>query len=307
MSDDASSNTDDTPRTRRRNRNHNHYIKVVKPRNQQKREELERQKKSEKARRTTKVVRNATAPVYEIGQLAPFVNELFRTKSKKVNCNFDKWKKVMERDIHVYCKCTFPSKRSLTGPQIAGDEIVKDREYIIACKKDRLYEVKKSQIKGANMGLFALRAFKQGEVMGVYFGKIVKDTSKNKDGVNNTSKKNMSKKKATVEKKVILTCYAMEIQQLGMIVDCMGGVDSEHPTYFGLQFANDPTLSEEHDKARGQNRVHNFSVDQNLVARACVDIKPGEELFLYYDSEGEKECKCIGCRVRNADHRFVLE
>jgi hypothetical protein len=62
-----------------------------------------------------------------------------------------------------------------------------------------------------------------------------------------------------------------------------------------------------HDKARGEDPVHNFTVNQNFIARACVDIKSGEELFLYYALEGEKECKCIGCQVLDRDHSFVLE
>jgi hypothetical protein len=295
--DDASLDTEDTKTARRRVGNHKYYMNTVKPRNELKKQETEKQKKSQKARRTAKVVKKASPPVFEEGRLAPFVNELLKTKSKKMFCNFAKWEKLLEKNISVYCKCTFPSSRSLTGPQIAGDEIVKEREYIIACKKDRLYEVKKSGIKDANFGLFALRPFKTGEVMGVYFGKIVKDVSKKKNTVNDKSKK-----KDRMENEVILTCYAMECEKMGITVDCLGGVDSKHPTYFGLQFANDPILSENNDRARGEDRAHNFFVDENLIARACLDIKTGQELFLYYKYEDERECKCIGCKARERDY-----
>lgn len=223
----------------------------------------------------------------QFGVLSVFIENLRKKK-------LDRWKKTLEKRIRIFCKATFPTTPSLIGPQIDGNEITKERQYVIAFvqnnKMTNLYKVKKSHIPGANMGLFAEKSFSQGEVMGVYFGKILKNVGTNEEN---------------------LSCYAMTSETLKITVDCMGGIESKYHPYFGLQFANDPFLGDlKMTRNRSHDKAHNFFVDDNFVARACLDIRRGEELFLYYGWKDDKkytgveDCKCRGCESRRKNFMF---
>ena len=183
----------------------------------------------------------------------------------------------------------FLIKKTKKGVEVPGDEQEDKRIYIISFynktktggKWTDLYEVRKSQIPKANMGLFALKNFAIGDKMGVYCGEVT-DPKKNEDP----------------------TCYAMKSHNHACIVDCGGGVTSKHPVYFGLHLANDPRESNNDTKrvTRGDNArdTHNFFVDDNLVAIACQNIRRGDELFLDYGWETQKQvCNCSGCLVRD--------
>jgi hypothetical protein len=268
-----------TKLTARQIKKQKYYQENQKPINELMKELKSQARKKQRIRRATKAVKKPQPPTFGVGgKLSAFVERLTKT-------HIGVWKTALEKHIRVFCKATFPSKQSLTGPQIDGDEILVLREYVIALKlKDKiynLYEVKQSGLEKAHMGLFARKAFKLGEVMGVYFGKIIRHP---------------------VKKIEALSCYAMTFENQKVTIDCQGGIDSKYPTYFGLQFANDPSLG---DNMRTRKSVvdhpHNFFIDENFVARALCDIKVGDELFLYYGwMEGEEDvnsvkCVCSGC------------
>jgi hypothetical protein len=93
-----------------------------------------------------------------------------------------KWKDSLDKHVRSFLTCRFPTKMGPTGPEIGGDEMEKARSIVISFfRKDNrmtdggccidLFEVKKSNLANANNGLFALRPFKEGEVLGVFYGK----------------------------------------------------------------------------------------------------------------------------------------
>ena len=117
---------------------------------------------------------------------------------------------------------------SKKGRELVGEELPGERIYTIRFWKNSwlpngnewidLFEVKKSQLPNAGNGLFASKAFTKEDVMGVFFGTIIDP--------NTTTP----------------TEYAMKSDTLGVTVDSKEGIESNHPKYFGLHFANDPSL-----------------------------------------------------------------
>ena len=157
--------------------------------------------------------------------------------------------KNLQKHLAVFARPLFQVTKGTTGQSLHGREITKCHDYIISFFSVNnkmtdggfwtdLFEVKKSKLPGANMGLFALQSFKAGDTLGVYYGKILPPESSD------------------------YSCYAMKSDIHKIIVDCGGGIDSNHPIYFGLQFANDPILCKK-IKTRSDDRlfVHNFFVD----------------------------------------------
>jgi hypothetical protein len=269
---------------RRRITQHKYYVKIRDAKRKRKEEEMAREKKVWHVRVPRKAVRIEKNPALERSDyLGSFVNaRLLTTKSKTKKYNFQRWGSVLEKHLCVYVRGLFPSSSSIIGPQINGDEIVSERSYVIVFKnKDKiryLYEVRKSQIPRANMGLFALRRYSKGDIMGVFFGKIVKKEEKDREK---------------------LTCYAMELKKHGITID-MGGIQSKHPAFFGLHFANDPSLGDAILTRKGdRDFAHNFFVDEDLVAIASLDIEAGDELFLNYNFENG--CDCRGCLSYEVD------
>ena len=244
------------------------------------------------------------------GFLSNFVMKLTKTMAKSNKSNLKRWKKQLQKHLAVFARPLFKVAKGTTGQSLHGREITKCRNYIISFfsvnKKMTdggswidLFEVKKSKLPGANMGLFALQSFKAGDMLGVYYGKILPPESSD------------------------YSCYAMKSDMHKIIVDCGGGIDSNHPVYFGLQFANDPVLCKT-IKTRSDDRLyaHNIFVDENFIARASDDIIEGQELFLYYGWNTEEidnhnasdpispsqqrlqtddSCRCSGCsnRIKN--------
>jgi hypothetical protein len=145
-----------------------------------------------------------------------------------------------------------------------------------------LFEIKKSTLENAKMGLFAKRSFQPGDVMGLFYGKVFREG-----------------KKTTTE-------YGMESKSCKVIIDAQGGIDSKHPFYFGLHFANDPTIAEKSMKKltrSASKQLHNFFIDEDFIARASRDIYVGDELFLYYAwGEEPDECTCSGCIYRMQEY-----
>jgi hypothetical protein len=139
-------------------------------------------------------------------------------------------------------------------------------------------------------GIKRFENFKAAEIIGVYFGQI-----------RNPDEESFS-------------CYSLTSHTYGVVLDCMGGLDSPNPIYFGLQFANDPFLTINSMKTRNviNEFSHNFFIDDNLIARAITDIKIGEELYLYYgwqDSNEDAElnqCSCDGCAIRQFEFCYEV-
>ena len=206
--------------------------------------------------------------------------------------NITSWESHLKENLQLTCQQHYATIPAAGGPPVVtGPELIKKRSYVISFfRKDKrlrdggeiidLYEVRKSELKGANMGLFSKKKFQAGDVMGVFFGKI-------KSWETND-----------------LTCYAMSSEKLQVILDPGGGVDSGGPFYFGLQFANDPSIGTKPVKMLTRQEAHryshNFFVDENMIARASVNIECGQELFLNYNWDvGDRECACPGCLYLN--------
>ena len=213
-----------------------------------------------------------------------------KTKPKRI----DKWGSILEQHLRVTIHKAFHTEIGEKPRRTAiGEEIEKERKYTINFLKTssykkvgewiNLYEIKKSCLPKANMGLFTLQPFKAGDLMGVYFGDEILT-------VGSEAK----------------SCYAMKSNFHLCVVDCMGGIDSNYRAFFGLQFANDPLQSKNMERVQTRNDsnryTHNFFVDDRLMARACHDIQIGEELFLNYGWKN-KICNCVGCQW--CDKQFV--
>ena len=139
----------------------------------------------------------------------------------------------------------------------------------------------KALIPKANMALFAMKNFAIGDKMCVYFGEV--PFAKNKEHP---------------------TCYAIKSSHHGCIVDCGGGVASEHLVYFRLHLANDPRESKDDTKritcGDYARDTHNFFVDNHYIAIAFQNICQGDELLLEYGWDTQtQECNCLGCQVRD--------
>ena len=152
-----------------------------------------------------------------------------------------------------------------------------------------LFEVKKSQLTNANMGLFAKKNFKAGDIIGLFYGKV-----QNKASDSN---------------------YEMEGGKHKIFIGAQGGLESGKPLYFGLHIANDPIIYEKSRRmATRQDSIvqaHNFFIDEDFIARACRDINIGDELFLYYqwptDYDTGTECTCEGCEYKKSKYEYQLE
>ena len=163
-----------------------------------------------------------------------------------------------------------------------------------------LFTVKESTIKDGGYGVFANQPFKAKTVLGLYHGEIAKD-----DGT--------------------VTCHAMRSSVDGdhVILDPRGGIGSSRPACVGMHFVNDPTWRRHDDSSndsskntpRRGNRAggsasddrrrltrsstmdHNIMVGEDMLVRALLDIKVGDELFFCYKMDGG--CDCNGCSELN--------
>jgi hypothetical protein len=123
-------------------------------------------------------------------------------------------------------------------------------------------EVKKSTLDDAGLGLFISRDVKEGERIGMFLGKQVKES-------------------------VTPSEYAMETKELGLIDPKRGFGDNDNPAfYLGAHMMNDPTFGLEKDTEEWEKALRqvNVTLYANLFIVADRDLKAGEELFLLYDS-----------------------
>jgi len=136
-----------------------------------------------------------------------------------------------------------------------------------------LFTVKRSTIPGAGYGLFAAQNFREGDYLGVYYGRILGKKEKPEGN------------------------YIMAMTHWGkkLFVDGGGGVDKNFPTYFGLHLMNNPGWKSEDSErqetkkkagessSRLQSSAYKAIVCHNLECKAIKDIKIGDELFLNYN------------------------
>ena len=119
--------------------------------------------------------------------------------------------------------------------------------------------IKKSLIKDAGFGLFAGVSFNKHDAIGLFMGETYPLTQKN------TSK------------------YA--ISSPFHVVDAMGGINSGHPWYWGLHFANDPNYVTRgiccKVKTGNQSKI-NATILDNMVMYCTKNIQRGNEIYLDY-------------------------
>jgi hypothetical protein len=194
-----------------------------------------------------------------------FVKDL-RGTGKLTKAKISKWKQKLQNNVNV--RIIVEYETNPFQPKIPKDKVNDGPIYNIYLRRDdnrfskgyqltNLFEIKKSNIDTAHMGLFAKKKFMAGDVMGVYYGELYKITTP------------------------LRSHYAVESKSIGIKIDSGGGVDSHQPFYFGLQFANDPRLTPTSMKkvaTRSATKVHNFFVDEDFIAWACQDIYVGDEL-----------------------------
>ena len=131
---------------------------------------------------------------------------------------------------------------------------VKDVQWQIWVGKDHLTTVKKSSISGAGLGLFAARAFEEGELVGLYCGHNVGTLCKKRLDASNK-----------------------------LLMDGDGIIFAPKNTevWMGAHFCNDPEYSSE--------EAYNVKIQENLLFHAMRDIQEGEEMFLQYNLEDVEE------------------
>jgi hypothetical protein len=269
---------DDYLREKKKAKRKEYYHNVQKPK-------IEAAKNKQKKPRATQPFKENGEREYK-GKLEQFVKSVITTKSK-TNYNITAWKGRLENGLETQKKKDI--REDANGKEIKRTQttmvVLKDfdKRYANGYQYIDLYEIKDSQIPNAKMGLFSTRSFKPGDVMGVYYGKIKKPNLDN------------------------YSCYALESEKHKMVMEPTTNQGGPAALYFGFQFANDPlqctkstmTRSKHHEKA------HNFFIDDDFIARACCDIVPGDELYLFYgwkkeeNSDEEPNCDCRGCRFKN--------
>jgi hypothetical protein len=237
------------------------------------------------------------------GALAQFVKKLTTTKAKKYNVK--RWKQTLDQHLMLVERreSNYATEMGPNGPKAVGLSIRNTVTHTIVLKRwDSnflggieyldLFEVKKSQVPNANMGLYSKRPFKQGDVLGVFYGQVKSTKGKGK-------------------KKHVYSPYALEGTKHNIILEPKGGITTETPVYFGLHLANDPLLCTKSAKASTRSmaarKKHNFFVDEDFIAIACLDINIGDELFLFYgwgDDNEDTTCTCDGCKYK--DQNYVM-
>lgn len=143
-------------------------------------------------------------------------------------------------------------------------------------------------MEGAGYGLFAGRHFKAKQCIGLYHGRAY-DAS--------------NPPPVTDHRRL----YRLESKLLKKIIDAEGGVaEGSHsgcPLYFGIHMANDASKCEKKGKGPklksdiAKYQECNIVVDSRCWAYALTDIKKGQELFLKYNDEKERQPESLATRL----------
>ena len=144
-----------------------------------------------------------------------------------------------------------------------------------------LFEVRPSTIENAGLGLFALRDYANGSLLGMYAGKVVRRPSQTRP---------LKLSAAQIAYSMKLTDDVIVLQQ-GVMGGRCGG-PNQIPTFFGFHFCNDPCYVEP-STGRQMRQLRSRSCntivsDDNLKVFATADIQKGDELFFNYN-RGEEE------------------
>lgn len=152
------------------------------------------------------------------------------------------------------------------------------RKYQIEIEMDGrwtpLFEIKKSTIVNAGLGLFAIQDFPRKTDVGIYVGKVM-------------SQKAWEKRIDEIESE---RNYAFQFKRTRhgttrkhVIDPTIPNADgSDLPSYFGLHFANDPTLGLKGEALKESQNKINVMIGSNLIATTNKDIHKGDEIFLHY-------------------------
>ena len=274
-----------------------HHIEKVKPRR-----EAERSTKNGITPRKTHRSSMAMMHNEPKDMLESFVKRLVYTKPNK-SFNVRKLKTKLDDRLRYDHVERYETTQQPNGPRKktnmvdnASSVIIRlikpDRRFSSGIQSMDLFEIRQSIIENAGMGLFSKRMFKQGDIIGLYYGKVRKQEQP-------TSSE-----------------YQVECHKHGIIVDAEGGVESGKPLYFGIHMANDPILRVKSrrmtTREKKHTQTHNFFIDEDLVAIASQDINKGDELYLYYGWETEYdktgfECTCDGCNYRRINYEERIE
>ena len=155
------------------------------------------------------------------------------------------------------------------------------RKYLIEIEMEGkwfpLFEIKKSTLPDAGLGLFAAQDFARDDVLGVYAGKV---------------KSEEAWQRLMVGKR---DCYGYHFTRgkRDHVLDptILNSDPSDMLSYFGLHYANDPTwlLKKDSDEYNEAMKKVNMEINTDLVASTKKFIKKGEELFNHYKFEKKKE------------------
>ena len=161
------------------------------------------------------------------------------------------------------------------------------RKYLIEIEMEGkwfpLFEIKKSTLPDAGLGLFAAQDFDgpdvigEPDVLGVYAGKV---------------KSEEAWQRLMVGKR---DCYGYHFTRGNRdhVLDptILNSDPSDMLSYFGLHYANDPTwlLKKDSDEYKEAMKKVNMEINTDLVASATKNIKKGDELFNHYQFEKKKK------------------
>lgn len=173
-------------------------------------------------------------------------------------------------------------ERSKTHSLVTTPAMEISRTWIIQLRDPNLnmwismYEVKPSMLPNAGNGLFALRPFKEGDALGVFYG-----------AVTDVKPGHISSEYA------IEMCWPLGTRRK-LLVDPGSGTSSSQRTfnhaYFGLHMANNPFFNNEDRKPKRRTRqslAPNMIVNFDLVGRATADIAEGDEILFDYNTDGK--------------------
>jgi hypothetical protein len=152
-----------------------------------------------------------------------------------------------------------------------------------------LFEVKPSTLPDSGYGLFAMREYKKGAAVGLFYGEISEIKTEEDEN--------------RIGREYALSMEWPEGSGRKLLVNPVGGTSASKKNYsrayFGLHLANDPLHGVKEKRMKTRQRqtrqtptlVANIEVTNDLVGRALVDIAEGEEIFLDYNEDNHNSRK----------------
>ena len=139
-----------------------------------------------------------------------------------------------------------------------------------------MFQIKESLLQNAGLGIFALRKFKKGEQIGVFYGQVVEASNQGYEP----------------------SAFVMEARN-AQIVD----PELSKKVFFGIHYANDPLYEETNGQKVGHSKtrrtaVLNITVPVDMIVYATQDIDFFDELYLNYAFEGRVNVPASVARTR---------